>query len=271
MRRAIAKAAPAIFSEKVDMKRVRTWAIQEWVGLQLRAILGMEDEIVERMVLSLLESDPPDPVEVQAQLTPFLEKDTASFVQELWAVLLSAQAEPTGVPRALLEARQGTTKARVAAVESAASRLRSDLGSTFVRGGTEGGSTTRPPAPLARSEPTAPPSVDVSEALARAKALIEQHNPTPAPRTSRWGAESEARAPTGPAAPAEDLPRRAPSAPVPPPPPAALPVPTPAPLPASADAGPEEDLFDAERRVAALRRERERERTFRVDETRHVP
>jgi len=43
---------------------------------------------------------------LQLQLTGFLDKDTTKFCQELWSLLLSAQENPQGVPKELLEAKK---------------------------------------------------------------------------------------------------------------------------------------------------------------------
>lgn len=43
---------------------------------------------------------------MQIQLTGFLDKDTASFCKELWKLCLSAQSNPQGVPKELLEAKK---------------------------------------------------------------------------------------------------------------------------------------------------------------------
>lgn len=43
---------------------------------------------------------------LQIQLTGFLDKDTASFCKELWTLCLSAQSNPQGVPKELLEAKK---------------------------------------------------------------------------------------------------------------------------------------------------------------------
>lgn len=43
---------------------------------------------------------------MQIQLTGFLEKDTAGFCKELWKLCLSAQSNPQGVPKELLEAKK---------------------------------------------------------------------------------------------------------------------------------------------------------------------
>ena len=43
---------------------------------------------------------------LQIQLTGFLDKDTAKFCKELWQLCLSAQSNPQGVPKELLEAKK---------------------------------------------------------------------------------------------------------------------------------------------------------------------
>lgn len=48
----------------------------------------------------------PDIKKLQIQLTGFLEKDTPAFCKELWKLCLSAQSNPQGVPKELLEAKK---------------------------------------------------------------------------------------------------------------------------------------------------------------------
>ena len=48
----------------------------------------------------------PDIKVLQIQLTGFLDKDTAKFCKELWLLCLSAQSNPQGVPKELLEAKK---------------------------------------------------------------------------------------------------------------------------------------------------------------------
>ena len=48
----------------------------------------------------------PDIKVLQIQLTGFLDKDTAKFCKELWTLCLSAQSNPQGVPKELLEAKK---------------------------------------------------------------------------------------------------------------------------------------------------------------------
>lgn len=48
----------------------------------------------------------PDIKDLQIKLTGFLDKDTAKFCKELWNLCLSAQSNPQGVPKELLEAKK---------------------------------------------------------------------------------------------------------------------------------------------------------------------
>lgn len=48
----------------------------------------------------------PDIKVLQIQLTGFLDKDTPKFCKELWLLCLSAQSNPQGVPKELLEAKK---------------------------------------------------------------------------------------------------------------------------------------------------------------------
>jgi len=43
---------------------------------------------------------------LQIQLTGFLDKDNPAFCKELWSLCLSAQLNPQGVPKELLEAKK---------------------------------------------------------------------------------------------------------------------------------------------------------------------
>lgn len=45
-----------------------------------------------------------DPKKMQLAVTPFLEKNAAKFMEELWDILLSAQDSVMGVPPQFIEA-----------------------------------------------------------------------------------------------------------------------------------------------------------------------
>ena len=88
-------------------------------------ILGSEDDVVTELCFNLLQGSrfvcllhllhfdtslivglQPDVKVLQIQLTGFLDKDTATFCKELWNLCLSAQTNPQGVPKELLEAKK---------------------------------------------------------------------------------------------------------------------------------------------------------------------
>ncbi|KAL8695945.1 MAG: hypothetical protein Q9224_003058 [Gallowayella concinna] len=98
---------PPEFSQKVDMKKVNVEVMKKWIAGKISEILGSEDDVVVELCFNLLErSRYPDIKVLQIQLTGFLEKDTAKFCKELWTLCLSAQSNPQGVPKELLEAKK---------------------------------------------------------------------------------------------------------------------------------------------------------------------
>lgn len=98
---------PPEFSQKVDMQKVNIEVMKKWIANRINEILGSEDDVVTELCYSLLETARyPDVKVLQIQLTGFLDKDTAKFCKELWNLCLSAQANPQGVPKELLEAKK---------------------------------------------------------------------------------------------------------------------------------------------------------------------
>lgn len=95
-----------------------------WIAGKISEILGNEDDVVIELCFNLLEGSQyvsnvrsssalpltllmqPDIKKLQIFLTGFLDKDTAKFCKELWMLCLSAQANPQGVPKELLEAKK---------------------------------------------------------------------------------------------------------------------------------------------------------------------
>ncbi|PLB52663.1 hypothetical protein P170DRAFT_423505 [Aspergillus steynii IBT 23096] len=98
---------PPEFSRKVDMTKVNIEVMKKWIAGKISEILGNEDDVVIELCFNLLEgSRYPDVKSLQIQLTGFLDKDTAKFCKELWSLCLSAQQNPQGVPKELLEAKK---------------------------------------------------------------------------------------------------------------------------------------------------------------------
>ncbi|KAI4140842.1 MAG: hypothetical protein L6R39_005632 [Caloplaca ligustica] len=98
---------PADFSQKVDMRKVNVEVMKKWIAGKISEILGSEDDVVIELCFNLLEGSRfPDIKVLQIQLTGFLDKDTPKFCKELWTLCLSAQSNPQGVPKELLEAKK---------------------------------------------------------------------------------------------------------------------------------------------------------------------
>ncbi|PWY70344.1 hypothetical protein BO94DRAFT_590259 [Aspergillus sclerotioniger CBS 115572] len=98
---------PPEFSRKVDMNKVNIEVMKKWIAGKISEILGNEDDVVIELCFNLLEGSRfPDIKSLQIQLTGFLDRDTAKFCKELWSLCLSAQENPQGVPKELLEAKK---------------------------------------------------------------------------------------------------------------------------------------------------------------------
>lgn len=102
-----------------------------WIAGKIIEILGNEDDVVIELCFNLLEGSrfvrdsfyvlylslraqradvyrflQPDIKSLQIQLTGFLDKDTPKFCKDLWNLCISAQENPQGVPKELLEAKK---------------------------------------------------------------------------------------------------------------------------------------------------------------------
>lgn len=102
-------AFPKCFDDKVDLRKVQLEVVHQWVHERVTQLLGFEDDIVASLVVNLLEpkvDERLDPRQLQVAITGFLESDAPAFAQELWELLLSAQANPTGIPTQLLEQKK---------------------------------------------------------------------------------------------------------------------------------------------------------------------
>ncbi|KAJ0407677.1 hypothetical protein ATCC90586_001859 [Pythium insidiosum] len=103
---------PPCFDQKVDLAKVKREVIDQWITERVTQLLGFEDDIVVSLVINLLQPKGAgadarlDPREMQLAVTGFLEKDAPAFMTELWELLLSAQAHPTGIPPQILEKKK---------------------------------------------------------------------------------------------------------------------------------------------------------------------
>ena len=115
---------PAHFNEKVDMKKVQLDAMLPWISQEVSKYLGFEDDVVVGYVETQLRAEKVDPKEMQLHLTGFLEKNTSSFMGELWTLLLSAQSSAMGIPQQFLDKKKEEIREKRAEQERMAELLR---------------------------------------------------------------------------------------------------------------------------------------------------
>ncbi|GFH45495.1 serine/arginine repetitive matrix protein 1 [Chaetoceros tenuissimus] len=115
---------PASFSTSVDLTKVNTAVMSQWIEKQIETMLGFEDEIVASMAINLffpkLNEDTSatasstdvkyakvDPRRAQLDLVGFLgDEDAAKFASQLWEMLIDAQEQPQGIPQKLIEEKK---------------------------------------------------------------------------------------------------------------------------------------------------------------------
>ncbi|KAK5109774.1 hypothetical protein LTR62_006506 [Meristemomyces frigidus] len=98
---------PPEFNTKVDMTKVNIPVIKKWVSDGIEKILGIDDDVVTDTIFNLIEGPKyPNIKELQISLNGFLDKDAPKFCADLWKLCLSAQDNPQGIPKELLEAKK---------------------------------------------------------------------------------------------------------------------------------------------------------------------
>lgn len=102
------KFPPEYETLEVDISKVQMELIKTWATSRITELMGMEDEVVSGLCFALLEdkANPPDPKNLQIQLTGFMSRQARGFVLELWEMLASATAHPSGIPTKLLEMKK---------------------------------------------------------------------------------------------------------------------------------------------------------------------
>ncbi len=126
----LAKITGRNFDKKVDLSKVCVEVLKPWIHSKITELLGMEDEIVADYCYTQLEEHrekhklnpagtrPLDPRQLQLSLTGFLETKSNKFVEELWVLLLSAQEDPTGVPKQLIDQRRREKEEKLRKLEA---------------------------------------------------------------------------------------------------------------------------------------------------------
>ncbi|XP_074290362.1 uncharacterized protein LOC141617069 isoform X3 [Silene latifolia] len=108
------KFAPEL-EHLVDVSKVKMDVIKPWIAKRVTEFLGgFEDEVLINFIYGLLEGKEINGKAVQIQLTGFMEKNTGKFMKELWALLISAQNNASGVPQQFLDAKEEETKKKKA-------------------------------------------------------------------------------------------------------------------------------------------------------------
>jgi len=104
---------PEIFSKKVNLKMVNIPVMSEWIEKKIEELLGLEDEIVASTAINLFlePQELTDPRRAQLNLVGFLtDEKAATFAESLWALLLDAQNQSSGIPKKLLEEKKADMK-----------------------------------------------------------------------------------------------------------------------------------------------------------------
>lgn len=95
---------PSSFSTKINMDCVNLDAIRLWVSQTTTSMLGgIEDDILNSLIMNLLQQPNVNPKMIQIQITPFLESKASSFMMILWQLLMQAQESTDGIPPTLRE------------------------------------------------------------------------------------------------------------------------------------------------------------------------
>ncbi|KAH9622624.1 hypothetical protein KSS87_019255 [Heliosperma pusillum] len=117
------KFAPEL-EHLVDVSKVKMDVIKPWIAKRVTEFLGgFEDEVLINFIYGLLEGKEINGKAVQIQLTGFMEKNTGKFMKELWALLISAQNNASGVPQQFLDAKEEETKKKKAETDRITSEI----------------------------------------------------------------------------------------------------------------------------------------------------
>jgi len=126
--KSMAKSFPPEYSIKVDMAKINWEAMKVWIAKRLTELLGgVEDDVLIGYVFEQLEGKKEvDPRHLQINLTGFLEKNTSSFCNELWNLLISAANNPSGIPQKFLDEKAAEMQERNAERQRIQERLQAE-------------------------------------------------------------------------------------------------------------------------------------------------
>lgn len=90
------------------MDKVKLDVLRPWINKKITEYLNIEDDVVVEFVYNQLEDKKfPCPKKMQINMTAFLDgKNARQFMDELWALLLSAQASESGIPELFIQQKK---------------------------------------------------------------------------------------------------------------------------------------------------------------------
>ena len=138
---------PPELNRSVDTRRVKWEIIKPWIAARVTELLTVEDDVLIAMIYNLLEQDQvhKNGVYVYSQLQTFLEKDTDVFMRELWDMLVSANANPSGIPQKFIDEKAAELRQQKAVADELRRRQReSDDAARRQRVKTETKTETKP-------------------------------------------------------------------------------------------------------------------------------
>lgn len=96
-------------NKRVDMSKVKLDVLRPWISKKkITDILHIEDDVVVEFVYNQLEEEKfPCPKKMQINMTGFLNgRNARQFMDELWALLLSAQESESGIPAEFIQQKK---------------------------------------------------------------------------------------------------------------------------------------------------------------------
>ena len=87
------------------MNKVNKQVLEAWMIKELEKYLP-DDEIVIGFAIEMIQVQYPDIGNFEQHMSGFLGKDTRPFCSKLWTLALSAQNDPDGIPKELVEERR---------------------------------------------------------------------------------------------------------------------------------------------------------------------
>jgi serine/arginine repetitive matrix protein 1 len=89
---------------KVDMSKVNTDIVVDWLLSRLEKVVP-DDDIVSGYAVELLKGEI-EYKSIKSQLQGFLGEQASSVCRDLWKLLISAQEDPLGIPKQLIEEKK---------------------------------------------------------------------------------------------------------------------------------------------------------------------